>query len=493
MTVKQNSYKRIIKATSIFGGVQVLNILISIVRTKFIAILLGPAGMGIAGLLVSTTALIGSLTNFGLATSAVRNVSVAADNEEKIGITVSVIRRLVWLTGILGTLLTLFLSPFLSELTFGNRDYTFAFMAISITLLLSQLSAGQLVILQGMRKLKYLAKADILGMLSGLFVSVPIYYAFGIKGIVPAIIISSVIALAWTWFFASKVYIPKISINRFILKSEGLPMLKMGFMLSLSGLITVAASYILKIFIGRTGGVEQVGFYSAGFAMINTYVGMIFTAMTTDYYPRLAEVSINNDATKMAINEQAEVAILIIAPILIGFITFVDWAVILLYSNEFKGINGMLHWAALGMYFKTASWAIGFVFLAKGASGVFFWSELIANLYMLLLNIFGYKLLGLNGLGLCFLLGYIMLLLQNYVVAKKLYEFEFGKGFYKIFMFQFVIGLAGFIIMNNVLSPYSLIINAILIALSMAYSYKELDKRIDINRIISKMTAKVKL
>lgn len=139
MTVKQASYRQIVKATSIFGGVQVFNIVISIARTKLVAILLGPAGMGVAGLLVSTTALIGSVTNFGLATSAVRNISAAARNEEKIGKTVSVLRRLVWLTGVLGTLVTLILSPFLSEMTFGNEEYTTAFILISITLLLSTL------------------------------------------------------------------------------------------------------------------------------------------------------------------------------------------------------------------------------------------------------------------------------------------------------------------------------------------------------------------
>ncbi|PKV75519.1 O-antigen translocase [Pontibacter ramchanderi] len=492
MTVKQASYRQIIKATSIFGGVQIFNIIISIVKTKFVAILLGPAGMGIAGLLVSTTALIGSLTNFGLATSAVRNVSAAAASEEKIGLTVSVLRRLVWLTGLLGALFTLFLSSYLSKITFGNEEYTQAFMLISITLLLSQLAAGQHVVLQGLRKLKYLAKADIAGMLVGLFVSVLIYYWLGVQGIVPVIIISSIISFCFSWFFASKVQIPKVRASISTLKSEGGGMLKMGFMLTLSGLLPIITSYFLRIFISRTGGVEQVGLYSAGFAMINTYVGMIFTAMTTDYYPRLTEASVDNVATNNAINEQAEIAILIIAPILVGFIAFVDWAIVLLYSKDFLKINGMLHWAALGMFFKTASWAIGFIFLAKGANSVFFWSELAANLYIVLLNVFGYKLFGLDGLGVAFFLGYFMLLLQNYVVSKRLYKFRFVKDFYTIFLVQFVIGLVSFIVFKKVISPYSLIINGVLIGMSMVYSYKELNKRIDIRRSLIKMTEKVR-
>lgn len=72
-------------------------------------------------------------------------------------------------------------------------------------------------------------------------------------------------------------------------------MMLMGFMISLSGLVTLIAAYLLRIFINRTGNVADVGLYSAGFTIINTYVGMIFTAMGTDYYPRLSVVSADDE------------------------------------------------------------------------------------------------------------------------------------------------------------------------------------------------------
>lgn len=72
MQEQRSSYRQIVKATSLFGGVQFFQILISVVRSKFVAILLGPSGMGIVGLLTSTTGLITGLTNFGLGTSAIK-------------------------------------------------------------------------------------------------------------------------------------------------------------------------------------------------------------------------------------------------------------------------------------------------------------------------------------------------------------------------------------------------------------------------------------
>ena len=47
-------YRHILKYTSIFGSVQGLNIVAALIRNKFAALFLGPAGMGLASLLTVT-------------------------------------------------------------------------------------------------------------------------------------------------------------------------------------------------------------------------------------------------------------------------------------------------------------------------------------------------------------------------------------------------------------------------------------------------------
>ena len=486
MAEQQSSYRQIVKATSIFGGVQVFNIIISIIRSKFIAVLLGPAGMGIAGLLTSTTGLISGLTSFGLGTSAVKNIAAAngTGNQTRIAIVVTVFRRWVWITGILGLLVTLGLSPWLSELTFGNRDYTLAFVWISITLLFTQLSTGQLVVLQGMRKLQYLAKANLAGSAIGLIITVPLYYWYGIDAIVPAIIIASLVSLSLSWYFARKIKIEVIKVSPIRTVAEGKSMLSMGIMISMSGLIALGASYIVRIFISNTGGVDQVGLYNAGFSIITTYVGLIFTAMGTDYYPRLSAVAHSNELCKKTINQQAEIALLIMGPIIIVFLVFIQWVVIILYSNKFTSINEMLHWAALGMYFKAVCWSMGFILLAKGASKLFFWNELISNIYILGLNMLGYHFFGLTGLGISFLVGYLLYSIQIFILSKRKYEFSFSKTFINIFTIQFLLAIGSFITVRFLTSPFIYFIGISLIILSSWYSYRELDKRIGLQAIL---------
>lgn len=485
MSEAQNSYRQLMKATSIFGGVQVFQIIISIIRSKFIAVLLGPTGMGINSLLNTTTNLIAGMTNFGLETSAIKNVAAAyaTGDNKKIAEVVGVMRRLVWFTGLLGALITLIFSPWLSELTFGNRNYTYAFIWISITLLLNQISSGQSVILRGTRRLKLMAQASLTGSFLGLIFSVPIYYKWGVDGIVPAIIVSSIVSLFRTWYFSRKVNIKKVEITRQITFYEGKEMLIMGFILSMSGLLSTGSNFFLRSYISNIGGVEQVGLYSAGFAIITTYVGMIFNAMSTDYYPRLSGIANDNKKSRVLINQQSEIAVLIIVPLLLVMIILIPFVIKILYSNKFLPVINMMRWAMLGLIFKASSWSIGFIYIAKGDSKIFFVKEILSISYLIVFSVLFFNLYGLTGLGVGFLCAYILSQIQTLILTYYLYNFYFEKNFLKIFFINILFAIAVFLIIITIEEVYGLLTATIITFVSVFYSYKELDKRMDLKSI----------
>lgn len=481
-----SSYRQIMKATSIFGGVQVFNIVISIVRSKVVAVLLGPAGIGILGLFNATLLLIGSLTNFGLGISAVKDIAAAneTENKERIARTVVVVKRLVWFTGIFGALLTLVFSSFLSQVAFGNKDYTIAFIWLSMTLLLKQLASGEFVVLQGLRKLKELAKANVVGSALGLMVSIPLYYYWRLEGIVPALVLTAIFTYLVALYFGNQHSRQKVKVSNRALKTEGKGMMIMGFMLSLSGIMVLGESYAIRIFINNIGGVEQVGLYNAGIALISTYVGLLFTAMETDYYPRLSAVASDNAKSNELVNQQTEIALLILAPVLIAFLIFIDWVIIILYSSEFLEIRTMIYWAFLGMFFKVPAWVLGFIFIAKGKSKLFFWSELVSNLYLLLLNVAGYYYWGLSGLGVSFLVSYVLYLIQVYTISRINYGYSFNKGFIKLFMIQFGLALICFATISFVTAPVIYLVGIPIILFSSWYSFKELDDRLHLKDLL---------
>lgn len=478
----KSSYRSIFKATSLFGGVQLYKILIQVIKSKFIAILLGPAGYGVLGLLTSATDLVKQLTSMGLAQSAVRDVAEAngTGDTERVNRTVTVLRKIVWATGLLGLICVIIFSPFLSKTSFGNYDYTIPFILLSITLLIDQLNVGQLVVIQGMRKLKDLAKASAIGATLGLIVSVPLYYWLGVHGIVPTLILTSLTGLLLSWWFSRKIPIPPIKITLKESLKEGRTMLKMGIAMSVSAIMLSASMYVLKAFISHYGGTETVGYYTAGAAIITTYVGMIFQAISTDYYPRLAAVNTDNDKCKETVNQQGEIAALIMGAALTICVIFMPLIIWLLYSSSFMPASIYVVIASVGMMFKLASWLISYQFVAKGESKLFIVLEITANMYMLVLNLLGYKLWGLAGLGLSFTLGYLIYLFHVFILAKRKYNFNFTSSFIRIFIIQLVVLLVALSISLVLKGTTCYIVGGCLCIISLLWSFRELNERIEL-------------
>jgi len=487
MTEQQSSYRQLFKSTTIFGGVQVVIIIVSIIKSKLIAILLGPTGMGIHGLFMGTINFIKALTEFGLERSAVKNIAAAngTNDTQRISTVIKVLKRLVWGTGLLGAFFTLIFSSYLSQLTFGDKEYTIAFIWLSITLMFNQLIAGEKAILRGLREIRLMAKASLWGSISGLIISIPIYYFWRLEGIAPAIIITAISTFIVTYYHSKKVKLDNVKLKKNDYVTEGKDMLKMGFFLSLNSLTVLGTSYLVRIFIRSIGSVDDVGFYTAGFAIVNAYFGVFFTSLTTDYYPKLASVASNNKKANLLMNQQSEMSVLIIAPVLTIFLVFINSIIVILYSKEFVPINNMILWAALGIYFKAASYSLGIIFISKGDVKTLFWSDFLSNVVLLILNLIGFKYWHLEGLGWSILLSFIFTFLLTFFIVRSKYHFSYTSHFYKIFTIQLLIGISCLFTVKYIGTPFNFIIGLVFILLSTIYSLNELNKRMGLKQMIT--------
>jgi O-antigen/teichoic acid export membrane protein len=430
MSNKQSSYRQILKSSSILGGAQVANIVIGFVRVKLVAVLLGTSGVGVMGLLMSPIGFIASATGLGINYSAVRDISEAAGtkDEKRIAKTLGVVRMWVLFTGILGMVITLTLAPWLSKLTFGNFEYTISFIIISISLLLNAINGGQKALLQGLRRLKALAKTNIIGSALGLMTSLPLYYFYGLKGIPMAIVIASATNLLISWFYSKEVKLPKVPKSNLLdIIRQGSMMVKLGIVLTISGMIGMGVRYLINIYISNEGGIDQVGLYQAGFSLINTYIGLIFTAMGSDYYPRLAAVNKDNAKCFETINYQINISVTILTPLCALLITFLPIIIKLLYSKNFLDVVPMGQWLALSIFIKSIVWALGYLYLAKGALKTAFIIDNVLNLILLFGYTLFYKFFGLVGLGMADLLFYSIALPLSFFISHYKYGFLFSK------------------------------------------------------------------
>ena len=155
----KDNYRNIFKSTFLFGGSQVISLLVSLVRNKFAAVLLGASGMGLNGVFMSTLNLIKAITSLGINESAVREIAKAnsSGDNEQIKRTYAVFKFWVYLTGALGFLALVLFAPYISIFAFKNDQHALDFQILSITLVLGALSGGILTYLRGIQQIQLLA------------------------------------------------------------------------------------------------------------------------------------------------------------------------------------------------------------------------------------------------------------------------------------------------------------------------------------------------
>lgn len=400
----KSTYGQIFKSTTIVGGSQAINILIGIVRTKFMAVLLGPAGVGIMGMYQAVSGMLGAVTGLGICSSGVRQIAEAAGSNDEVRIsrTVFTLRRTAIVLGIVGMLVAIAFSKPLSRVTFGSDDHAWAIAVLGVTLLLSSISGGQMALLQGMRRIAHLATINVIGAALGTAISVPIIYLWGEAGIVPSLLVVSGMTILPAWWYARKIDVPRVSLTLGVVTKEARALVSLGLAFMVSSLMSTGVLYLIRVLVARDLGMASVGLYQAATNLSTLYIGVVLNAMGMDFYPRLTAVAEDNATVNRLVNEQTEVGLLVATPGLVATLAFAPYVIQTFYSVQFVPAYGVFRWQILGVFLRVVAWPIGFVLLAKGRGKIFFFSELTWNLLHLVLVWICLPLFGLEGTGIAF-------------------------------------------------------------------------------------------
>jgi enterobacterial common antigen flippase len=482
----QTSYKQILKTTGLVGISQVILIISRIIRTKLIAVFLGPAGTGLFGMYQSTTDLVGSISGLGLNFSAVRDVAAAHATQDEIRIrkTIKILRTWVWFSGIFGMMVVIIFSKKLSIYTFGNDKETLNICLLSLTLLFIALSGGQLALLQGMREIPVLTKANVFGSVTGLLTVIPLLWIYREKAVVPSIILASAGSLALSFYYSRRFRFKPIKLPYKEIFTGGLGMVKLGFFTVISGFAATGSMYIVRVIVLRNSDINIVGQYLAAWTISSMYAGMIMTAMSSDYFPRISAASNDHINLNRLVNEQTLITILVSAPVIIAMLIFLPAFVLLLYSSKYAESIPILYWQLFGTYIKVVVWSIGFILLAKGKGILFVTTEILWNIFYILIVYLGWKYFGVEITGIAFLISYCIYFIAVLIIIKPLCGFKYDKKNIKLSMFFLLLVITAFLNSELVITPFRYFTGSAILIISMFIAYRELDKIINIKKIL---------
>jgi len=428
-TAEKYSYAQILESSALIGGSQMMDIGSRMLRTKAIAMILGPAGFGLFGLYGSIVDLAVSVAGLGVNSSGVRQIAeaVGSGDDGRIAQTAVVLRKTSVVLGVIGAAILILFSRQISILTFNDVQHRLGVSLLSLAVLFRLVAAGQAALIQGMRHIADLAKLSVLGSVLGLLISVPVVYVLKERGVVPSLVAAAGTTIITSWWYSRKIQIRFTPFVRSEIRREVASLLKLGSAFMASGLMMMGAAYWIRVLISRELGFAATGLYQSAWNLGGLYVGFILQAMGADFYPRLTAVASDDNSCNRLVNEQARISLLLAGPGVLATITFASIVIAAFYSGKFGPAVHVLRWISLGTMLQVVSWPMGFIILAKGNQKLFFWSELLWTIFYVLVAWLCVKRFGLTGSGIAFFAAYLFHVAMIYTIVRHLSGFRWSR------------------------------------------------------------------
>ena len=421
------SYRNIFKAVALFSSVQGLNILLSLIRTKLVAMFLGPAGVGLSSIYNETRELIHESTNMGMDQSGVREVSVAYEHWKETGErrqmdeAIMLVRSWVMILAMFGVAVcALFCHP-LSLATFGNGDNWLGYLLLSPAVGLATVTCGEMAILKATRQLKVIASLSTISIIVGACTNIPLYYMYGMRGVIPAILLFGLCQMFIVMWFSYKKNPFRIKLERMFLMM-GKPMLLLGGALVLQGLIQHGTRLGIQSFVNTRGSLADVGLFAAVTTLISNYLGIFAASLHADYFPRLSGIFAENEKRRLTVTRQIDVVQLFTAPMIAVLILCASIIVPLLLSAEFNALIPVLSIALVSCLTRSIQQSLAYMPLAAGEPRIYLLADILDCAIMFTSYTLCYSCWGLTGIGYGICIYNVLNVLWYMAVAKVRYS-----------------------------------------------------------------------
>ena len=458
--------RSLIRSMLVIGSAQVVNIMLSILRMKVVAMLLGPAGIGLLGIYNNLQQMVGNAAGLGMSSSGVREIASASGDAETLSRVSRVLLSAHLVQGALAMIAVWGLRHQLAEGIVGDATLSTEIGLVGVAVLLMLVASAHTALLRGLRRIGDLGKVTVLGAIVATSFGLLAVWWLGRSGLIWFLLVQPLANYLAALYFIRK--LPQRT-NRASLSIGEIwciwkPMARLGLAFMFGALATTTTLLLVRAIITQEAGLVAVGYFAASWGITMTYVGFLLGAMGADYYPRLTEVIHDRRAANNLMNDQAQLSLAIGGPVLLALIGWAPCLITLLYSDDFGPAASLLQWQTVGNVFKLASWALSFAIVAGAHSRIYLLMETSFNAIFLLLVWFFLPVLGLDIAGIAFLAGYVSYFFLVYLFVRKLRGFRWNVLSIKIFSIHVL--LAVFLLIFSLEFPdlglvVSLLISAI--------------------------------
>ena len=420
----------------LFGASHGVSILLRLILNKIAAVTLGPAGLGVLSLFQGAY-------NFGKAGGALGiNRSIPRVLASKNAATSKIIHSYVTTTVLLAVVVGSFSGVSLGiGLKIVNPDYLSdvlgnnAIVMLALCVAVGTLSDCLLAVLSGLRwRLKF-AFITILISLASLVVGAILYPTYQLAAVPIVVLVSAGAACIPCLFVLRKL----IRIKFTFLGSLVNKLFGLGSTLFLIGVLNLGAEFGIKSYLAISAGYADLAIYQVGLTIISGYVGVLMSALLTDYLPKISAPKLSNDAIQKAVNDQIWVGLFVVTSVLVPLILFSGEIVRLLYTDAFSTAATFLTIALISALMFSLSNPLDLILIAKNQARLLLYFALVYRSLQLVISVVIFERYGLTGLACSMVALQAFHTVAMIAIVNKCFSISLAKEVYLTFSLQMIL------------------------------------------------------
>jgi enterobacterial common antigen flippase len=353
--------KALLRSVFLIGLSTVATTAVSVVRNKMLAVVLGPAGVGLFAQMFGLQTMAAGIMPLGMQTGALRFIALyrVSDPKRLTSFVATSARMFLWLSLAATALCFVGIGP-ISVWATGNPAYRVMMIApiLGIPFLVQQTTWLQFV--QAGLDVRSYSRALMITSVAGLAVLAPLVLIWGLKGASVHLFVFAVLGYLVARWTADRAMGPamrrEIDQAPFDRKAVGM-LWRFGAANFVPFVLTLAFPFVLRAQIVQDCGLTRNGIYQALFAISMQYLAIPLNAMTAYSFPRISQLKELADIN-LEVNNATRVSVLFSAAGILAILLSRDLVIHLLFSDRFLGALALFPVQLVGDLIKSVSFAI---------------------------------------------------------------------------------------------------------------------------------------
>lgn len=396
------------RKTFLIGLGHLAKLLTGFVMLKLIAYYVGVEGLGRLGHFMSLASIVTILAGGGVINGVVKYVAEYREEPERLSLFIAAAYRYSMLFSVVALFIGVAFSVWLSEITLQDKSYYWVVILLFISQLGVAYSNLVVGVANGLNRTHVYTTIQTVGAALSMLLVWWLLSSYEWQGALIGVVVILVVPFAPAYYLACKnKFFFKIKLT-FKYDANVYKLAKYTLMLAVSAVAFPIVEFVVRQYIIDSIGYHSAGLWQGAVRLSSAYTGLFSIFLAYAFVPLVSGQEDKAQISKIVLRFLKYMATVFMLGAIL-FYSIRNVLIPLLLSDGFAELDILIGYQLIGDFFKICAYVIGFVAVAKAATLVYIFAEVIqASLYLTLSYQFAQAYTGVEGVFLGYVVTYIV-------------------------------------------------------------------------------------